>query len=196
MSENRKIILDIVTKANNHPTAEEIYQQIRAAGRRMSMATVYNNLNTLADEGLIRRLSVDGKSVRFDKTRRHDHMVCSVCGRIKDLMLEDLTDLFERSAGVKLQSYDLQLIYVCEQCSKTSADKVPGSNASVGRMPGSNASAGRMSDSNVSAGRMPGSNVSIGRASGANVSVSKMPGSKLPSASEAAPLEDAAAAVG
>ncbi|MCD7884336.1 MAG: transcriptional repressor [Lachnospiraceae bacterium] len=116
MSENRKIILDIVSNANNHPTAEEIYQQIRAAGKRMSLATVYNNLNTLADEGLIRRLSFDGKSVHFDKIRRHDHMVCSVCGRISDLMLEDMTGLLEQAAGVHLQSYDLKLICVCDQC--------------------------------------------------------------------------------
>jgi len=116
MSENGKIILDIVSNANNHPTAEDIYQQVHAEGKKMSMATVYNNLNMLANEGLIRRLTVDGKSEHYDNTTRHDHLVCGVCGKISDLMLDDMSAQLERACGIKLKSYDLKLIYVCEQC--------------------------------------------------------------------------------
>ncbi len=117
MSENGKIILEMVSNANNHPTAEDIYQQARAEGKRMSMATVYNNLNTLVKEGLIRRLTIDGKSDHFDKTSRHDHLVCSRCGKIRDLKLEDMTAMLERTSGERLKSYDLKLIYVCKECS-------------------------------------------------------------------------------
>ncbi|MCD7819589.1 MAG: transcriptional repressor [Lachnospiraceae bacterium] len=118
MTENGKTILDIIEKAGNHPTAEDIYQQVREKGKKMSMATVYNNLNSLVSEGLIRRVMTDGKSEHYDKTMRHDHLICDVCGKISDLMLDDLTVLLERQSGVRLKAYDLKLIYICEQCRK------------------------------------------------------------------------------
>ncbi|MCD8022088.1 MAG: transcriptional repressor [Lachnospiraceae bacterium] len=119
MSENGKIILDIVQKADDHPTAEDIYQKVRSEGKKMSMATVYNNLNSLVAEGRIRRLTFDGKSEHYDRMARHDHLVCSGCGKIRDLMLDDMTDRLEHASGVRLKTYDLKLIYVCERCQKS-----------------------------------------------------------------------------
>ncbi|MCD8118965.1 MAG: transcriptional repressor [Lachnospiraceae bacterium] len=116
MTQNGKAILEIVERSEDHPTAEDIFKELRAEGNHMSIATVYNNLNSLAGEGRIRRLSVDGRTDRFDRTARHDHMVCSVCGRIRDLWLDDLTGVFERASGEKVDSYDLNIFYVCEDC--------------------------------------------------------------------------------
>lgn len=118
MTLNGKTILDIVEGSKDHPTAEDIFKILRDGGNHMSMATVYNNLNSLVSEGQIRRLSVDGRTDRFDRTARHDHMVCSVCGRIRDLWMDDLTDVFERASGEKVDSYDLNIFYVCEDCQK------------------------------------------------------------------------------
>ncbi len=118
MSANKDMILKIVLRVDSHPTAEDIYGIIRKHGRKISMATVYNNLNSLAEEGLIRRVSFDGKSEHYDKAVRHDHLVCSECGKITDLMLEDMTGALERDSGVKLESYDLKLFYICDECRK------------------------------------------------------------------------------
>ncbi len=119
MTENGRRILDIILKLHNHPTAEDIYQQLLIEGKRMSMGTVYNNLNTLCEEGLIRKLSIDGKIERYDKILRHDHLVCSTCGSIKDVTLQDLTEQLEKESGLKLDAYDLKLFYVCDQCRRS-----------------------------------------------------------------------------
>ncbi len=116
MTKNSNLILDLITNSHDHPTAEDIYYKIRMDGRKMSMATVYNSLNTLCEDGLIRRVNFDGKAERYDKTVPHDHMICSVCGKITDIKLDDLTQILEQQSGKKLDSYDLKLYYVCDGC--------------------------------------------------------------------------------
>ncbi len=120
MTENGKLLFDFIMKSHNHPTAEEIFLEMLSRGERMSMATVYNNLNALSEEGLIKKLIFDGKVERFDRPDRHDHLVCSVCGAVSDIMLEDLTDQLRKSTGAEIDGYDLKLFYVCEHCRRQS----------------------------------------------------------------------------
>ncbi len=118
MKVNKELILNTVLEADNHPTADDIYHLLYNSGKKISMATVYNNLNSLVDDGLIHRVTVDGKSEHYDKVVRHDHMVCSVCGKITDLMLDDITPILEEKSGLELESYDLKLFYICNDCKK------------------------------------------------------------------------------
>lgn len=89
---------------------------LRESGRKTSLATVYNNLNALCARGQIRRLCFDGKTDRFDKLARHDHLICRRCGSIRDLYLPDLTAQLARDAGTELEAYDLKLFTLCEKC--------------------------------------------------------------------------------
>ena len=82
------------------------------------LATVYNNLNRLLQEGLIRKVSVEGMPDRYDRIQRHDHLVCKGCGRLLDIDLGDLTAQLEENAGISILSYDLKLMYLCENCKK------------------------------------------------------------------------------
>ncbi len=116
MTANGKTIYDIVISSKQHPTADDIYVEIRSQGKKMSMATVYNNLNALCEEGLIRKVITDGKVEHYDKVTRHDHLICSKCGALSDIEMDDLKEIFERQAGMKFSSYDLKLYHVCEKC--------------------------------------------------------------------------------
>lgn len=62
----------------------------------MVLATVYNNLNRLLQEDLIRKISVEGMPDRYDRIQRHDHLVCRACGKLMDIDLGDLTEQFEK----------------------------------------------------------------------------------------------------
>ena len=53
---------------------------------------------------------------RYDKKARHDHLVCSVCGKIKDVYLPDMICSLESGCGEELVSYDLNMYYVCDEC--------------------------------------------------------------------------------
>lgn len=116
MTKNGKIILDIIESVTCHPTAEDVYQIAIKEGNKMSLATVYNNLSALYDEGLIRKLTNPDQPDRFDKLLRHDHLVCKRCGKISDLFLRDLTDILEDETKMEFDSYDLTIFNECEEC--------------------------------------------------------------------------------
>ncbi len=116
MSDNKEQILRLILQSDAHPTADDIHFQLRAAGKRATLATVYNNLHALCQEGRIRRITFDNKGDRYDRPMRHDHLICSCCGRISDITLQDLTATLEEHSGVELDYYDLKLFYRCADC--------------------------------------------------------------------------------
>lgn len=113
-----KKILEIMTASSGHMTAEEIFDALRQTYPAVVLATVYNNLNRLCQEDLIRKVSVEDMPDRYDRTLRHDHLVCKQCGRLLDIDLGDLTAQLEQKAGISILSYDLKLMYLCEDCRK------------------------------------------------------------------------------
>ena len=111
-----KKILEIVNSTRSHMTAEEVFDALRQTYPTVVLATVYNNLNRLWKEDLIRKVSMEGMPDRYDHIQRHDHLVCKECGRLVDIDLGDLTEQLERTSGVSILSYDLKLTYLCEHC--------------------------------------------------------------------------------
>ena len=116
MTKYMKKILEIVQTSYAHLTAEQVFQELRKTYPTVAMATVYNNLNRLWEAGQIRKVSVEGMPDRYDRTARHDHLLCQRCGKLVDVDLGDLTDRLEQQTGVSLLGYDLKLAYLCEDC--------------------------------------------------------------------------------
>ena len=123
MTKYGKMIAEAVTSSHEHPTAEEIYRQIRESGVSISLATVYNNLKTLVEDGVLRKLTLDGSPDRFDAAGCHQHLICEKCGRVKDVRIRDLTDILTEDTGAEVLSYDLHIRYLCEDCRKTHETK-------------------------------------------------------------------------
>lgn len=116
MSRYAEKILEIVWRSHEHMTAEQIYLEMKKLYPRIVLATVYNNLNILTADGKIRRVSVEGSPDRYDRTTRHDHLVCQKCGELADVTLQDLTQTLERQVGEVVLSYDLKINYICPKC--------------------------------------------------------------------------------
>ena len=89
MTKYAKKIWEIVESSYSHMTAEQIFEELRKTYPKVVLATVYNNLNRLWEEDKIRKISVEGMPDRYDRTRRHDHLVCKKCGRLLDVDLGD-----------------------------------------------------------------------------------------------------------
>lgn len=104
-------------------TAEEIFDSLRQSCPTVVLATVYNNLNRLWKDGLVRKVSVEGMPDRYDRIQRHDHLVCKGCSKLLDIDLGDLTVQLEKWAGISILSYDLKLTYLCEDCQKKTKKK-------------------------------------------------------------------------
>jgi Fur family transcriptional regulator, peroxide stress response regulator len=85
LTRQRRIILEVVRSTDAHPTAALVYRRVRRRLPRLSLATVYRNLRTLAAEGFLTERA-DPSGVRFDgNTAPHDHFTCVSCGRIYDV---------------------------------------------------------------------------------------------------------------
>ena len=107
MTRQRAVILEELRKNKSHPTADELYSIVRERLPRISLGTVYRNLDFLADSGEIRRLEAAGSTKRFDgDISRHQHVRCVQCGRIGDVM-----DIHEAPSvsGMKVEGFSAVL---------------------------------------------------------------------------------------
>ena len=110
MTKYEKAIYLLVQQSIGHPTAEQVFCEMRKEYPAISLATVYNNLKKLCDAGLIRRISLEGAPDRYDRP---------VC-------FEDLTDSLRRRLGGEFLFYDLKVYVLCPACrQETSAPEKP-----------------------------------------------------------------------
>jgi len=88
-SKQRDLIMAFLGGTKSHPTAEEVYKEVRRQLEGISLGTVYRNLNQLADNGMIRRLHMQDGIDRFDAdVSEHYHLYCNGCKRVYDLELK------------------------------------------------------------------------------------------------------------
>lgn len=116
MSKYAKLILQLINESSGHMTAEQIFLELKKMEPKVVQATVYNNLNMLHREGLIRKVSLEGSPDRYDKIKKHDHLVCKKCGALSDISFRDLTEGLEEQLGEGILSYDLKVFYLCPKC--------------------------------------------------------------------------------
>jgi len=120
MTNQREMILQELRKSKEHLTADELYERVKKKMPRISLATVYRNLEILSEIGMIGKLEVSGRQKRFDwNTEAHDHIYCVKCHRVDNLELnrEELGVLSPPSVGgYKVTGYRLEFAGVCEEC--------------------------------------------------------------------------------
>lgn len=120
----RQLILEEVKRATNHPTADEVYERVRSRLPRVSLGTVYRNLDLLAANGDIVKLVPGHTQMRFDgNLTEHYHMTCVHCGGIEDLPLngsENPVDILEKVTSHLTRygvfGHKLEFLGVCAQC--------------------------------------------------------------------------------
>ena len=87
ITRQRVIILEELRKVRSHPTADELYHMVRQRLPRISLGTVYRNLDMLAEQGEILKIESAGNSKRFDGIAApHQHVRCIRCGRVADIL--------------------------------------------------------------------------------------------------------------
>jgi Fur family ferric uptake transcriptional regulator len=119
VTRQRTIILEELRKVVTHPTADELYTVVRQRLPRISLATVYRNLELLAEQKEILKLESAGNSRRFDgDTHSHQHARCQKCGRIADIMtpmpLPEVRDI--TLPGFTITAVRLECDGLCDAC--------------------------------------------------------------------------------
>ena len=118
MTKYEKAIYDIIQTSHRHLTVSQVFEELKKTYPKVVMATVYNNLNKMCENGFIRKVSVEGMPDRYDRTQRHDHLVCRHCGKISDIAFEELTAHLQDQLGEAFLFYDLKVYYLCPECRK------------------------------------------------------------------------------
>lgn len=122
-SKQRELVLDAVRKTQGqHPTADTLYTCIREQSPSVSLATVYRNLNQLAESGRIARICVAGAADRFDPVADgHSHLLCKECGSVVDIPTSSLPDLVapvRAVTGCLVDIYGIVFYGLCPSCAK------------------------------------------------------------------------------
>jgi Fur family transcriptional regulator, peroxide stress response regulator len=116
----RRAILTALLERHDHPTVDQIYDDVRARIPGVSRTTVYRTLERLADLGLARRTNHFAASARFDgNLEQHHHLVCIKCNKVIDFKdpqftIGELPD-FHR-AGFVMQDYSVYFEGMCRDC--------------------------------------------------------------------------------
>jgi Fur family peroxide stress response transcriptional regulator len=115
-----QLVLNAVRQLSNHPTADDVYNHVEKLYPNISKATVYRNLNSLVEDGLLIKISVPDSADRFDHTlERHYHIKCMVCKEFMDLNLDYMQNLDEKVSELtkyKILSHDVAFKGICEKC--------------------------------------------------------------------------------
>ena len=116
MTKYEQAIYQLIARSTDHPTADQVFSALKPGYPSLSLATVYNNLHRLWAAGMIRRISLEGSPDRYDRVLPHDHLVCTRCGALRDIFLQDLSDSLRRQLGDGFVSYDLKVYGLCPAC--------------------------------------------------------------------------------
>ncbi|MFA9240138.1 MAG: Fur family transcriptional regulator [Candidatus Paceibacteria bacterium] len=122
-TEQREIVLSILLHAQEHLTAEEVYNEIKKEHKdsNIGIATVYRALSFLEEVDLITSITfgTDGKKYESNAKSHHDHLICTDCGKIIEFIddeIEKRQDKIAKKNKFKITSHSMQLYGVCETC--------------------------------------------------------------------------------
>ena len=122
MTHQRKVILEEIRKMNTHPTADEVYEVVRRRLPRISMGTVYRNLEILSTHGLVQKIGPLSSQMRFDgNTGSHYHIRCIRCGRVEDAPVEPVDNIegaIREVSDYNIIGHRVEFFGICPICSK------------------------------------------------------------------------------
>jgi Fur family ferric uptake transcriptional regulator len=123
MTSQRQVIMDEFAKSKTHLSADEVYRKVRRRLPRVSLGTVYRNLELLSGHGIIRKVEYAGKQKLFDgDMSNHYHLKCTQCGILVDIPVEKVFIDFkalEQQDDFCITGHDLKIFGVCDTCRKS-----------------------------------------------------------------------------
>jgi Fur family ferric uptake transcriptional regulator len=125
ITRQRQVILEELRKVTTHPTADEVCQMVRRRMPRISLGTVYRNLEILSDYGLVQKLELAGSQRRFDgNTNPHYHVRCNGCNRVEDLPAQPISipeTAIQEMTDFEITGHRVEFYGLCPGCKKGNA---------------------------------------------------------------------------
>lgn len=116
----RWVIYRILAGTTQHLTPEETFEQVRKEIPSISFATIYKNIKTFVEAGLLREMSTPDQTMRLDANlESHHHLICASCGTILDLSEDSVAPVHVKKSlpkGFRVESYSVSFLGLCGQC--------------------------------------------------------------------------------
>jgi Fe2+ or Zn2+ uptake regulation protein len=121
LTPQRRQVYEVLMDKRDHPTATEVFLRAQKRMPSISLATVYNCLETMVGSGLVKAVHVDREPTRFcANLKEHGHFHCTECGHISDVEFSQTRDRgWALPSGFLVTQHDLTLRGVCAQCGTT-----------------------------------------------------------------------------
>ena len=120
MTRQRKVIIEELRKVDTHPSADEVYEMVRKRLPRISLGTVYRNLEILSAKGEIQKLELGSTLKRFDGiAENHYHIRCLHCDRVIDAPADfdvAVNHDLKNATEYKIMGHILEFIGICPDC--------------------------------------------------------------------------------
>lgn len=122
-SRQREAVLLYLRSTKSHPTAETIYTELRDEFPKISLGTVYRNLNLLVEQGEILRLNCGDGVEHYDAVvEPHNHFICRHCNSVIDLdmvSIENIDEEASKNFQGSIEGHEIYFYGTCEDCLKT-----------------------------------------------------------------------------
>lgn len=128
VTNQRLVVLEIIaSRPEEHLTAEDIYELVKAVCPEIGLATVYRTIQLLNELHLIDRINFDDGFVRYEmgsapnqkQGHRHHHLICMKCGKVisfRDDLLEELEGKIASTTGFTVVNHEVKLFGCCAAC--------------------------------------------------------------------------------
>jgi Fur family peroxide stress response transcriptional regulator len=123
LTKQRREVFEVLTAQRDHPTATEVFVRVKEKVPGISLATVYNCLETLTQSGLVRQVNLDRSPSRYcPNLKEHAHFHCESCGTISDIDIRDAAALaaaLNVAPGSIIHRTEIALRGLCPTCATT-----------------------------------------------------------------------------
>jgi Fur family ferric uptake transcriptional regulator len=117
----RSLLLRVIRESKGHLDADEIYRRAREQDPRISLSTVYRNLNLLKELGLISELHLDQEHHHYElrDAAEHYHLICTDCGQVVEFdspLVRKLMNQVSGENGFLIERVHIDLVGLCARC--------------------------------------------------------------------------------
>lgn len=122
LTHQRQVIWDVLRSMHGHPSPEAVYDVVRKQIPSISLATVYKNIRTFIEHGLLAEVSLHHGSARLEtNTDPHHHFVCVRCREIVDVSADELEPVRLKNAAPdawEIHRYSVEIHGICKRCAR------------------------------------------------------------------------------
>lgn len=127
-SKQREEIFSYIQSVCTHPTAEQIYHEVKKVDKNISLGTIYRNLEKLSNDKKILRIKIAGKKDRFDGNMKpHYHAICRNCEKITDIWigyLDEIDQMVKQETNLEIVFHEMIFHTICCHCKKEEREDI------------------------------------------------------------------------